>query len=61
VKTKLAGEKVSTLLKVNVDTNQGVVQLNGSVDSERMKQRASELARQVDGVRRVVNTLKVQG
>jgi len=61
VKTKLAGEKASTLLKVNVDTNQGVVQLNGTVDSGRMKQRASELARQVDGVRRVVNNLKVQG
>lgn len=61
VKTKLAGEKASTLLKVNVDTDQGVVQLNGSVDSERTKQRASELARQVDGVRKVVNNLKVQG
>jgi hypothetical protein len=61
VKTKLATEKAATLLKVNVDTNQGVVQLNGSVDSERTKLRASELARQVDGVRKVVNNLKVQG
>lgn len=61
VKTKLAGEKAATLVKVNVDTNQGVVQLNGTVDSERTKQRASELARQVDGVRKVVNNLKVQG
>jgi hypothetical protein len=61
VKTKLATEKAATLLKVDVDTNQGVVQLNGSVDSERTKLRASELARQVDGVRQVVNNLKVQG
>jgi BON domain-containing protein/PRC-barrel domain protein len=61
VKTKLAGTSPSTLLKVDVDTNQGVVQLNGTVDNERTKQRATELARQVDGVRRVVNNLKVQG
>jgi superoxide dismutase, Fe-Mn family len=33
----------------------------GTVDSERTKQRATELARQVEGVRRVVNNLKVQG
>ena len=37
------------------------MQLNGTVDSERTKQRATELARQVEGVRRVVNNLKVQG
>lgn len=61
VKGKLASEKAATLLKVDVDTNQGIVQLNGSVDSERTKQRASELARQVDGVRKVVNNLKVHG
>src|SRR5262245_55447484 len=51
-KSRLAIEKVATLLKVNVDTKEGTVQLNGSVDSERTKQRATELARQVDGVRK---------
>ena len=61
VKTRLAGTSPATLLKVDVDTNEGVVQLNGTVDNERTKQRASDLARQVDGVRRVVNNLKVQG
>jgi BON domain-containing protein/PRC-barrel domain protein len=60
VKSKLAMEKAATLLKVNVDTTQGVVQLNGTVDNERTKQRATELARQVEGVRKVVNNLKVQ-
>jgi osmotically-inducible protein OsmY len=34
---------------------------HGTVDSERTKQRATELARQVEGVGRVVNNLKVQG
>jgi hypothetical protein len=61
VKSKLAGTAPSSLLKVDVDTKQGIVQLNGTVDNERTKQRASELARQVDGVRRVVNNLKTQG
>ena len=61
VKTRLAGTSPTTLLKVDVDTINGIVQLNGTVDNERTKQRATELARQVEGVRRVVNNLKVQG
>jgi hypothetical protein len=61
VKTRLAGTSPSTLLKVDVDTTNGIVQLNGTVDSDKTRQRATELARQVDGVRRVVNNLKVQG
>jgi hypothetical protein len=61
VKTKLAGTSPSTLVKVDVDTTNGIVQLNGTVDNERTKQRATEMARQVEGVRRVVNNLKVQG
>ena len=59
VKTKLAEEKVSTLTKIDVDTNLGVVTLNGTVDSEAMKQRAADVARRVSGVKNVVNNLKV--
>jgi osmotically-inducible protein OsmY len=61
VKTKLAGTSPATLVKVDVDTSNGIVQLNGTVDSDKTRQRATELTRQVDGVRRVVNNLKVQG
>jgi hypothetical protein len=61
VKAKLATEKVSSLMKVDVDTRQGVVELNGTVDSEKTRMRATDLARQVDGVREVVNNLKVGG
>jgi sporulation protein YlmC with PRC-barrel domain len=61
VKTKLAGASPATLLKVHVDTTDRTVQLNGSVDSDQTRQRATTLAQQVDGVRRVVNNLKVQG
>ena len=61
MKSKLALEKLSTLTKVDVDTRQGTVHLNGTVDSERTKARAAELVRQVDGVKGVVNNLRVQG
>jgi osmotically-inducible protein OsmY len=57
VKTSAAA---ATLLKVNVDTNRGVGELNGSVDSEQTKQRATEVARRVDGVPQAVNNLTVQ-
>jgi hyperosmotically inducible protein len=60
VKSRLAKEKAGTLTKVNVDTRQGIVELSGTVDNNAMKQRAGDLAQQVDGVRRVVNNLKVQ-
>jgi hypothetical protein len=61
VKAKLASEKASSLTKIDVDTRQGVVELKGTVDSERTRMRATDLARQVDGVREVVNNLKVGG
>src|SRR5262245_44148204 len=61
VKAKLAAEKVSTLTKIDVDTSRGVVTLNGNVDTAAMKTRAGDLARQVNGVRDVVNQLRVQG
>jgi osmotically-inducible protein OsmY len=60
VKAKLAGEKISTVTRIDVDTNQGVVALNGTVASETMRVRAGELAREVKGVRDVVNNLRVQ-
>ena len=60
VKTKLAGEKPATLTKVDVDTNKGTVYLTGNVENAGLKARATELAREVSGVREVVNNLKVQ-
>jgi BON domain/PRC-barrel domain len=61
VKTKLAGASPATLVKVNVETTNGIVQLNGTVDTDRTRLRATEIASQVGGVRRVVNNLKVEG
>ena len=60
VKAKLAAEKVSTRTKVDVDTNHRTVYLNGLVDSQEMKQRASNIAWSVKGVNAVVNNLSVK-
>ncbi len=48
------------MTRIDVDTNQGVVYLNGIVENAAMRSRAVELARQVRGVRDVVNNLRVQ-
>ena len=60
VKTKLAAEKPATLTKVDVDTNKGTVYLTGNVENTMVKDRATELARTVAGVREVVNNIKIQ-
>ena len=60
VKAKLAGDKASSVTRVQVDTNRGVVQLSGTVESSADRSRAEQLARGVDGVRSVVNNLQLQ-
>jgi hyperosmotically inducible periplasmic protein len=60
VKTKLAADKLSSLTRVDVDTNNGIVSLNGVVESSQQRARAQELASQVSGVNKVVNNLQVQ-
>lgn len=60
VKTKLAADKLSSLTRVDVDTNNGTVSLNGVVESSDQRARAQELASQVNGVNRVINNIQVQ-
>ena len=59
VKAQLVADKAANLVRVDVDTNNGVVYLNGTVDSNDQRERAEQLARRVDGVKRVVNNLQV--
>lgn len=59
VKSRLVADKASNLLRVDVDTNRGVVYLTGIVDSFAQKARAEELARRVNGVTDVVNNLQI--
>jgi hyperosmotically inducible protein len=60
VKTELAREQLGTLTRIDVDTDRGVVALNGVVDTASLRLRAADVARQVRGVREVVNNLQVK-
>ena len=59
IKTALIKEKLGLVTEVRVTTRQGRVVLAGSVPSEREKQRIGAIARQIEGVRAVVNDLTV--
>jgi len=59
VKSKLVGEKASNLTRVDVDTNNGTVYLNGTVESAEQKAKAEQLAGQAAAVKTVVNNLQV--
>jgi hyperosmotically inducible protein len=59
VKTKLASDKLVTLSRVGVETNNGVVYLTGEVETGDQKSHIGSLSSQVNGVKRVVNNLQV--
>jgi hypothetical protein len=60
VKTQLAAERLQNLGWVDVDTNAGTVYLSGTASTQAQKQRAEEIARNVDGVKKVVNNIQVK-
>ncbi|MGQ0810813.1 MAG: BON domain-containing protein [Nitrospiraceae bacterium] len=60
VQGKLTADRLSNFARVDVDTERGVVNLSGTVTSAEQKARATELARQVNGVVRVNNNLQIQ-
>lgn len=57
---KLTADRLSNFSRINVDTDRGVVLLNGVVRSAEEQTRAEELARQVEGVTKVNNNLQIQ-
>ena len=59
VKTKLLADSKTPGLKIDVDTNDGVVTLSGTVPSKAVADKAVADARGTKGVGRVVNNLKV--
>lgn len=59
VKAKLVADRLQNLGWVNVDANEGVVYLTGNAQTVEQKARATELAQQVHGVKRVVNNIVV--
>lgn len=59
ITTKLLGNATTPGRKINVDVNNNVVTLRGTVDTAAEKSEAERVARQTDGVKQVVNRLAV--
>jgi len=59
VKSKLAADSTVKAYEINVDTRNHVVTLTGEVQSSAAKDQALKLARETDGVRNVVDRLRV--
>jgi hypothetical protein len=60
IQAKYAEDDVVKSRNIEVDTDKGVVTLKGDVGSRRERDAAEQLARETDGVKRVVNDLKVE-
>lgn len=61
VKAQLAGDKITSLLVITVETYKGVVQLSGFVDNGEQKDEAGMVAKNVNGVVEVKNNLIIKG
>src|SRR5215468_2222403 len=60
VKTKLAADKLKTLVNVGVETNGGIVRLYGKVPTAEDKFEAERVVRRAKGVKDVNNELRVE-
>jgi hyperosmotically inducible protein len=61
IKAELATDPTAKAHQIDVEINQGVVQLNGYVDSKANREAAERVARNAEGVKDVRNNLKVRG
>ncbi|HEY0513014.1 MAG TPA: BON domain-containing protein [Thermoanaerobaculia bacterium] len=59
VKAKLAADGDINPFNIDVDTNLGVVTLQGRVKKDETRTKAEHYARQTDGVKRVINLITV--
>ena len=60
IKTDILKDPDLSVLKIDVDTNQGVVTLNGLAENEDARKRAEKIAEGIKGVREVRNYLVVK-
>ena len=60
VKSDLAVEKDVSSTAIHVDTYEGVVTLSGTVDSQAESDKAAQVAKDIKGVKSVVNNLQVK-
>ena len=60
IKTQLAEEKLASLVKISVDTDdKGMVNLGGTAASQAAADKAASIARGVEGVKSVENHIKI--
>jgi osmotically-inducible protein OsmY len=60
VKAEIFNDPMLKVLQINVESFKGVVQLSGFVDSAQASTKAVEVARSVEGVKSVKNSLIVK-
>jgi hyperosmotically inducible periplasmic protein len=60
IKAKMALDDTVKALAVDVDTAGPIVTVSGTVDSDAQRQRVVQLARETDGVKQVVDHLRVR-
>jgi osmotically-inducible protein OsmY len=60
ISSKLFADKDTPSRKINVDVNDNVVTLRGEVESQTSKMEAERIAKETEGVKRVVNRLIVK-
>jgi osmotically-inducible protein OsmY len=60
IKSLLANDDFLKSFQISVETRKGIVQLSGFVDSQRAVDKASKIARSVEGVKSVKNDLIVK-
>jgi len=60
VKSKLSVDNETSSANINVDTNGGVVTLTGIVTTQANKEQAERIARNTEGVTRVINNITVE-
>jgi osmotically-inducible protein OsmY len=60
VKAALVADPVTKAHQITVETFKGTVQLSGFVESDEARSRALELARNIDGVRKVKDAMEVR-
>lgn len=59
IKAKLTGDPEINPFKIDVDTNEGVVRLSGTVEKPMVRAEAEKLARNTEGVTRVINDIRI--
>ena len=60
VNAELVEDPITSAIGIQVETFRGTVQLSGFVDSQQAKERASQIAKDVEGVDKVINDLVVK-